>query len=92
MSTTICEDHTVMMSIDYHGLDEVVDHQDCTMTRNEMRAIMVWITTLTFGDTPSQNCVTGLGKLYHLLRTSNNSITDAKDKVCGPLRNPPIDP
>ncbi len=86
------EDHTVMISVDYHGTDEVVDRQEVTMTRNEMRAIMVWITKLRFGDCPSQNLITGLGKFYHLLRTSNTSVTEAKEQLYGPLRTPVVDP
>ncbi len=81
MSTTLCKDNSVLLSVDYHGLDEVVDHQDVMMTRNELRAVMVWLAKLTISGLPSENCVSGINKIYHLFRTSNNEVSEAKRQL-----------
>lgn len=74
-------DRTIMVSIDYHGPnDGDVLRYEAKMTRNEMRATMVWITKLTFGDLPTQNMVTGLGKIYHLFRRLNTNIDDRAER------------
>ncbi len=81
MSSNNQKDHTVLLSVDYHGEDEVMDHQDVTMTRKELRAVMVWISRLTVGSFPSDNCATGAHKIYSLLQRSNNSVTEAKQQL-----------
>lgn len=82
------DENTVLMSVDYHGLDEAITRHECVMSRNEMRAIMVWITKLTFGDLPSRNLVTGLGKFYYMLRDTNSAISELKRQNPGPGEGP----
>ncbi len=85
-------ENTVLVSVDYHGQDEVVDHQDVTMTRNELRAVMVWMSRLTISGLPSENCVLGVNKIYHLLTKSNSEVTEAKRQIGGPQNAEELDP
>lgn len=80
MSTNEAEDKPVLISIDYHSIvhgdDEVITHHDITLTRLEMRALMVWFAKQTPGRTPSENCMSGINRLYALFSGANQAIDD----------------
>lgn len=83
------ETKTILLSLDYHSDDgrEAITRHECVLTCNEMRAIMMWITKLTFGDLPSKNLVVGLGKFYHMLRNANIRIGELEREIRG-LKTP----
>ncbi len=82
------ETKTVKLELHYHGSDEVITCHNTTMTRNEMRALMVWLATRTNAKSLSENCAVATTRLYYLLKAANTDITELEDAVRGPLENP----
>jgi hypothetical protein len=75
----------VQISLDYHSADgkEIIQHHNTSMTRNEMRALMVWMGRLKVSDFPSENAAVAAARIHSLLSTANREITEEERTVPG---------
>ena len=78
--------HEYMFSVDYHGVDEISIRHETLMTRNEARALMVWMQSQHGKHFPSENCEVAFVKLHWLLRQAENDITSEEAILQGSLR------
>ncbi len=74
-----------MISLDYHGIDEIVNRQETTLTRNEIRSLMIWMQKQRGKYFPSENCEVAFVKLHWLLIQAHNDITSNEAELPEPL-------
>ncbi len=81
------ETKTVRIELDYHGSDEVVVARETKLTRDEMRAFMVWLSGRTISSFPSDNSAVAASRIHQMLKAAEQRITELEDEI-QPLQNP----
>lgn len=69
-------DDTILLSVDYHGMDETSLRYDVPLTRNEMRALMIYFGKMSVASTRTKNCASIIVKLYHMFCQLNMAIEE----------------
>lgn len=70
---------TVMISLDYHGSDEIITRHETMMTRMEMRALMLYMLKRHIRDFPCENCAIAFSKIAWMLRAVEHTICDMEE-------------
>ncbi len=84
-------ERTILLSIEYHGLDEAIVHKNAYMTRRQIRAVLTWMRTLLLSDFPSEDCCTGVNIIYRLLNEHEVGIEAQKIEVLAQIMENPED-
>ncbi len=74
-------DETIRVLMDYHGMDETACQEECRLTRNQMRAMMVYLAGMGVGHTQTSNRGTCIVKMYHAMSKLNHAIDEENRQV-----------